>query len=568
MGKYKNFSFSAFGERFGQTFKRFPLAMLLVLFVTCFLIFLDHGGEVSDRWEFFLRFYPVTGAMLAVALSLFTEDFMSRPAAVAVQAVIHAAWLGISAYLTQIERFSLPEIIAVGATLVAIGLAIFLISFYRKNQDLPFWYFSMRTIIAAVVSVAIGGALTIGLELLAESFRILFGFDVGQAVNIDIWVVCMGLLSPVLWMLLIPKGEQKFLYEAPAFSRFAKGVVQYLFLPMLGLYLITLYVYAAKILLQWTLPVGGVSYLVSGSMVLMVLLIYVTYPLQHQEGNRLFKRVTRWLPVVMLPLLALMTVAIARRLSDYGITVSRLYLLVFNLWCYAVCLWLIFTRNKRIWLIPASFAVILFLISVGPQSIANVTRSHLLKEARTAMMASGIKHFPLSGDQYKQWLDQTDDKVAEAIDSKLDYLLCEYSSKDICGLVDDAAAVGYYRFDKENEVKGARLVTEYSNSNLINHVAVPQGYTTMTDVNTDCSTFSIKGDKILLELSSPDLKGKYHFVIDFKQLERFHIEGYEPNGESLVLEGNNALLMLDDFELRRYSDGEDTFVWTGILFTK
>ena len=572
MVKLKSYSFHTFLKSFGQSVKRFPLAMLLTLFLTCFLIFLSHDGDLGGDMNFMFVFYPATGALLAVALSLLTEDFKNRAIAIVTQVVVHAAWLGISVYLAQIDSFSLTQIIAVAATVFAIGLSVFLICFYRKNQDLQFWNFSIRTAGSLAVSVVIGGALALGLLLLAESLKMLFGIEFQDAVYGDIWACCMCLLAPIMFMILIPLGENKYLNEAPGYSRFTQGVVQYLFLPLLAMYLITLYVYAAKILFQWSLPVGGVSYLVSGSMVLMLLLIYVTYPVQHQEGNKLFKRLTSWMPVVMLPLLALMSVAIGRRLSDYGITVSRLYLLVFNVWCYAVCLWLIFTCNRRIWLIPASFAVILFLISVGPQSIANITQHQLLNEARAAFTSSGFNRLPLSSEQYKQWLEKSDPKVAQAIDSKLDYLLRDYGPESILSVVDSDTAVGdcsnddsdYY--DNQTDVK-------YSNHNLITNVSIPKGYSRCSAVHRTSCTYDIEGETILIDLDESKFSEKYHFEIDLKQLAKFNEGGtYEPK-ELLWVANEHALLMFDEFDVTASSEGDSgyssvDFYWSGILFTK
>ena len=573
MDDKKRFSPKTLIKRFGQSFVRFPVAMLLSLFLTCFLIYLCHGGSLGANMDFLLVFYPATGALLAVALSLLTEDFKSRALAVATQAVIHAAWLGISVYLAQIDSFSMPQLIAVAATVFAIGLAVFLICFYRKNQDLQFWNFSIRTAGALAVSVVIGGALALGLLLLVESLKMLFGLQFEDAVYGDIWAVCMCLLAPMLFMIIIPKGEDKYLNEAPEFSRFTQGVVQYLFMPLLGVYFITLYVYAAKILLQWSLPVGGVSYLVSGSMVLMILLIYVTYPVQHLEGRKLFKQVSRLLPVVMLPLLALMSVAIGRRLSDYGITVNRLYLLAFNVWCYAVCLWLIFTRNRRIWLIPASFAVILFLISVGPQSIANITERHLLNEAQAAFTASGFTKLPLSDEQYKRWADKADPEVAAAIDSKLYYLQSDFGYESINSLVNDNGSVGCYMSyndDSDDGYKEKGIL--YTNSHLITGMAMPQGYSRMTLLRDMTENFEIEGEKVILKLKDNNGPEVYQFVIDMKLFKKFDVNGTYQPGESLTVKNDSAMLMFDYFRLwtssRHIRDDEWEFGWDGILFTK
>ncbi len=569
----KKFSLNSLVERFGQSFMRFPIAMLLTLFLACFLIYANHGGEVGMKREFFLMFYPSTAALLAVALSLLTEDFKSKFVAVAVQAVVHAAWLAVSYYLAQFEHFSLPQLIAVSATVATIGLAVFLICFYRRNHDLPFWNFSIRTISALIVAYAISGILYLGLVLLVESLKMLFGIHINDNVYTDIAIVCMVLLAPALFMNLVPKREEKYTYDVLEFSHFSKGVVQYLFLPLLGVYMITLYAYAAKILLQWSLPVGGVSYLVTGSMVLMVLLIYFTYPLLHMEGNKFFKSVTRWIPVLMLPLLALMTVAIYRRLSDYGITVSRLYLLVFNLWCYAVCLWLICTRNKRIWMIPASFAVILFLISVGPQSIPNITERHLLNEARAAFMASGLKSLPLSDEQYKRWADEADPDVAASIDSKLHYLTTYYSPESIYSVVKSAAFVGSYshHLAPEEDVYIDKVIS-YGNSHMITNMTMPQGYSRMTLLREMSEGAEIDEDKILLVLNDGEHSEEYRFFIDVEMFKKFDEEGTYQPGETLAVKNDRALLVFDYFRLWGVAGQHDYAGWDfegkGILFTK
>ena len=571
MDIFKKFSLRALIERFGQSFRRFPLAMLFIIFLTGYLVYLNHNGSLRYSgldMDFFLVFYPATGAVLAVALSLLTEDFKNRAAVFITQVTMHLIWFFVSLYLSRFDRFSMSQMIAVSATVFAIGIAVFLICFYRRNQDIPFWNFSIRTLGGLMVSVAVCGFLTLGLFALLESLKMLFNMVIHDKIYGDIAAVCMVFLGPVLFMNLIPKGENKNLTEAPVFSRFAKGVVQYLFLPLLGLYMITLYAYGVKILSQWSLPVGGVSYLVSGSMVLMVLLIYLTCPIQHLEGNKLFKRVTRWLPVLMLPLLALMTVAIGRRLSDYGITVSRLYLLVFNLWCYAVCLWLIFTRNKRIWLIPASFAAILLLISVGPQSIANITQRQLNKEARMAFSESGIKQFPLTGEQYELWLEQTDPRKAKSIDSKLHYLDTDFGFNAIKDLLANDVITGRFSLMDDDGNIILPMRDTFSNNDLIKNVAVPQGYTAMTIVRGDDSNlFKVDGDKMWFKIDDGD-QVEHQFEIDARQLiERDADRGSDEGVEPMMIDNGDALLVINDFNLHVYN-GSNSLSFSGILFIR
>ena len=566
MKNLKKFSLKSMLGQFGQSFKRFPISMLLTLLLGCYIIYLNHGGSLDFKKDFFFIFYPATGAVLGVALSLITEEFKNWKVAIVVQAVVHALWLVVSVYLAGFDRFSIPQLIAVTATVVAMSLAVFVACFYRKHQDVQFWNFSMRTLMSLIMSTIIGGILVLGLNLFLESLKMLFGIYVNNYMFGDIAAVCMTMLAPAMFMSIIPKGKNKHLDLVVEFSRFAKGVVQYLFIPLLLLYMATLYVYAAQILIQWTLPVGGVSLLVTVSMILMILLIYITYPIQHQEGNRLFKRVSRLLPVAMLPLLALMSVAIGRRLSDYGITVSRLYLLVFNLWCYAVCLWLIFTRNKRIWIIPTSFAVILLLISVGPQSIPNVTLNELKKEARSAFIASGLTRFPLTVDQYEAWTKQVDEKTAASIDSKLHYVWDFYKSEALMDLVEEDALLEIQVVVDDDESTSNRY-EYYSNRELIQQMAIPAGFSHMEWI-TWSKDFEIDGDMMKIVLK-PKNGQQLEFTLSLKALIALDQEKWKDESpKNLILKNNEAQLVINQFSLSINGKRSVDLDFEGLLFTK
>ncbi|MFQ7114106.1 DUF4153 domain-containing protein, partial [Hallella bergensis] len=203
-------------------------------------------------------------------------------------------------------------------------------------------------------------------------------------------------------------------------------------------YLVTLYAYAAKILITWQLPDGWVSWLVSVLMLLMVVLTVVLYPSRFDDNRRFDRTLTRLLPMLVLPLLLLMTIGIVRRFSDYGITVPRLYLALFNIWCYGVCLWLIVRNPKRIAWIPASFVFLLVGASVGPQSFANITLRSLSAKIKMAMETKGINRFPMNEAAVKQWQRDTTEQHRQVSDQLL-YLAQTYEKHELSQLVDSAA---------------------------------------------------------------------------------------------------------------------------------
>lgn len=83
------------------------------------------------------------------------------------------------------------------------------------------------------------------------------------------------------------------------------------------------------------------------------------------------------MPLLMMPLLILMSIGICRRISDYGITASRLYLATINVWFYVVCIIMLKTKVRRIHWIPISFCVIFALASVLPVNYNSVARDYI-----------------------------------------------------------------------------------------------------------------------------------------------------------------------------------------------
>ena len=576
MEVFKRFSPSVLIERFGHGIRRFPVAVLLLVFLTVYLMSLiNHDdGPVSEKWNFFFIFFPATGALLAVSLQLLTEDFKHRLTAIVTQVLVLALWLGVSLYLTQFERFSMQQLVGVSATVVTMVLSLFLLCFYRKDDDVPFWNFAQRLFVAITAGVVVSGILTLGIILFVQSLDWLFGMEV-NGWFLYIPTFCMVLLAPLLAMSQIPEGEQKHIRRIAPYTGFIKGVSQYLFIPLLLLYIATLYVYAAKILITWQLPVGWVCYLVSASMLGMVILIFITFPLQYEQGNSFFKRLMRWLPLAMLPLMVLMSVAIGRRLSDYGITVSRLYVVVFNLWCYVVCIGLLLSRNRRIWWVPASFAVVLLLISVGPWSIPNVTEHRLQAEVREAFASSGVKKLPLTGTQYEKWLKTADEKLVRSVDSKLFYLQTDYGYESTNALVEDDAIVGSMdriQVDRENSItqEGHDMHFYNHEGNLMTHVEVPQGYTHMECVD-NVMLVDEQGNQLVFEASIilNDEEKKYRFETSLNQfVKRDHDRNNDERVEPLILDNGTAALVVDYFTLTIHNNTLDYYSVSGILFTK
>lgn len=280
----------------------------------------------------------------------------------------------------------------------------------------------------------------------------------------------------------LPKGEEKYNRTAVT-SKFLTGMVRYLFLPLLVGYLVVLYVYGAKILLAMELPKGGVCLLVIVLMMGCLGIELMLYPLQRKAdaegvGTHAFEcRLVRWLPVIILPLLVLMSVAIGRRISDYGITVGRLYVLVLNLWFYAVCIGLYLTCARRIHWVTLSFGALFLLTSALPVNFCNITRSVIADRIEGYLSSHEHPELPMSASTYTDFMTSLPTAEAERLRDDLKYLRSLYDEQAIARFV--GKDVSLWRSFDRNEDNDSQWY-EYRHSGF---VQVPKDYSEFSRIS-------------------------------------------------------------------------------------
>ena len=231
--------------------------------------------------------------------------------------------------------------------------------------------------------------------------------------------------------------------------RLIENAVTRLFTPIAAAYLITLYCYAAKILFTWQLPDGWVSWLVTASMAAMVILLMMVYPYLDKADmgtsgwNRMaVKFITKRMPILILPLLLLMSIGIARRISDYGITILRVYLVVFNLWCYAVCITLTIKRKAGIMWIPVSFTLTFAAMTVLPINVSTCVRKQLTAKVTATLQENGWDGTVMADDEYGKFLSTLDPAVSHQLDSRIDYLKRQFSRQSIEDFIENGVLTG------------------------------------------------------------------------------------------------------------------------------
>lgn len=217
-------------------------------------------------------------------------------------------------------------------------------------------------IFAALVSLCMLVLLFIVWITIDDLFNVRRSYDANL---VAMQLLCI-FLPNILFLSRMPSVDDD--SNVPGIS--AKLAKNLLLLPALG-YMAILYAYEIMIVAEWELPKKPITWMVTGIVAVVLFIVfgmqgYLADDNAKPSSVNLARLARRWLPVMLLPLLALMSVSIAYRIGQYGLTPSRLYAVAFNLWAYGAALYLIFNRNAQFTKLAAAFAGIFLAVSVVP----------------------------------------------------------------------------------------------------------------------------------------------------------------------------------------------------------
>ena len=400
--------------------------------------------KLSDIQNGTIFYYLSIGTVLSLVLRFWGEEVRDRRLVKVVSIASHLLLLADAAFLWFRPEGSIyvELLLAHGALCTALLIAGIFLPFFRERHDLASWNLTLRMTCFAALCPLACGIVSLGLTLLLNSLDWLFGISVDHRWHGSLTAVLMIFVAGALWMSRLPEGEAKFNRLALT-SKFLTGMVRYLFLPLVLGYLLVLYGYGAKILLNMELPKGGVCLLIIVLMIGCLGIELLLYPLQRKaEGGKkhAFERwLVRWLPIIILPLLVLMTVAIGRRLYDYGITEDRLYVLTLNLWFYAVCLGLFVTRARRIHWVSLSFGLLFLLTSALPVNYCSITYDVITSRIDRFLERHEHPALPMSSEAFEKFYESLPAQEANQLRDDLRYISILYSKKEIERYVDKEA---------------------------------------------------------------------------------------------------------------------------------
>ena len=382
-----HFSLTTLSKNAVETFRRFPLPLLSALAATVWVIYVVHLAPAGNKLPLALRlamaFY--LSMLLTISVSLFTERF------VATQWKKWLIWSA-SLVLTALYFLTLPSVedgvtIARFALLiVALHLLVAFAPFIVRSEMNGLWQYNKTLFIRILIGGVYSGVLYAGLALAILAVDNLFEVRINEKFYVDLWLIIAGVFNTWFFLSGVP-GNISALESTTDYPKGLKIFALYVLIPLITVYLVILYAYAAKILITSDWPVGWIANLVIAFSIFGILSFLLVYPLRNDDSNAWVKFYSRLFYFLLIPLIALLYVSIFKRIDMYGVTVERYFVVLLAVWLSFIAGYFILTKGNRIRVIPLSLCIIVLLASFGPWGAFAISRKSQMAEL-TALLDS------------------------------------------------------------------------------------------------------------------------------------------------------------------------------------
>lgn len=244
----------------------------------------------------------------------------------------------------------------VAITFLLSHLLVSFAAFLKKDKELNFWQYNKNLFVNIFLTAVFTGVLTGGVELAILAVDKLFDFNFNDKLYADTFYV-LAIFGSCFIFLLFNETGLDYLEKDGTYPVILKFFTQFVLIPLLFIYLIILYIYSFKIVINWELPRGWVSYLVLAYSIVGILALLLVYPLKEEKAKSWVKIFSKLFYYTIIPLIVLLFTAIFTRILEYGYTEPRYFVLLLALWLLSVVVYFVFNKKASIKFIPVSLFI-------------------------------------------------------------------------------------------------------------------------------------------------------------------------------------------------------------------
>ncbi len=379
-------------KSFTRTIGRFPLPILAGVLSFAFLIIEIHFGRIGDEVVHDYRYVKLSlecmsAISLYIAFDIFSESHLLARSTRWGLYLLGFCILGMHYFSITPGMFDSESIFFSRYLIfwVCFHLLVSFLAFNQSAQIQAFWQYNYSLLKQFITSLLYSSTLFLGLASAMFALDKLFNFHINPDYYIDLCAFIFLIFNTLFFLNGIP-GDYNEFNKSVEFKKSTRLFVQYVLLPIVGIYITILYLYMFKIIVNQQLPNGWVCIPVLIFSIIGILAYLLIYPIRLNETNRLIYIYSKYFFYILLPLLSLYFIAIIKRIMPYGITEDRYLVFMLGVWIVIISIYIIISKVDNIIIIPLSLFILLAVSAVGPWgmfqlSVANqvLRLEHLLK---------------------------------------------------------------------------------------------------------------------------------------------------------------------------------------------
>ena len=548
-------------NRSKSAYKRFTPSMVFVILSAIFFSYYVASNSVVEYYSsdprqvyFKLAWLLIIATAGATFLTLFKEALktsskneyeLKRSKYIQVAAIIILLILifGVYSKLFQQEDFMAydTKYVYFGVLLFIACACIFIGKIFNHKNFVEYFF---KIVEAMFISLSFSTVLFLGLAAIYFLITKLFDISIVDKVYIITFIIIYLPFNVGIFLSYFPRNEIDF--DNYKLAKPFVILVSYITVPIFIIYAFILYIYFFKILIQAELPKGVITNLVLGFALLTVILLFISSVI---KSNKLVEKFREFFPVIMIPILVMMFYAIFIRISDYGLTENRYFVVAAGIYTLISMIYYIFYRSNSNIVIFISLAAIIFLSTIGPVSAYNLSASSQDARLASILNANGM----LESNQIKPKKNVSlDDKIQ--IKEIVEYLSNNHRSweskylpknfefnnenfEEVFGfnIEDDNLFSGdseyNFKFDKPVDIKGYDKILKFDSFDI--KQSLVGNY--FVDVEDGTYTISYKNGRNEFDLTSFTGKEVFDKMITLKEskdivdVEDLKIEGVSNN---------------------------------------
>lgn len=400
--------------------ERFPLTIFcgIIVFLLSFYV-LETSSTNNNRFiEEVLKFIflMILCIPLTAALELIREKYFSGKNKWIIRALNTMITLVFIVFYRFYYLYEVGKEAFFGNSekLLATGIIFFLFFLLapiigKKDEEEKYF---QSVIVDKAVTVLFSVVLFLGLTVVFLTVDGLSLIKLEGKIYVETWLFVVFVFAMIFFASKLKKVDENL--EEYEIHKVFKFLIYFIIIPLITIYTGILYIYFGKMLITRSWPQGLVSHLILWYTIFSLFIMIMVTPMTKKDPvAKVFKK---YFPFASIPLLALSIVSISKRISQYGVTELRYFIVLLGIWLIFCMVSSIF--KARLSIILISLIAVVYISVFSPVNNRRITIMSQNKRLERIL----IKHGLLKDGKIVQNSGLSENKKYEVTDV-LNYIL-------------------------------------------------------------------------------------------------------------------------------------------------